>query len=76
MTNFPFFEKSAVTFLILGKKSSFFLEKIALVEISSKMMSFVDILILGHPLPPLLRGTLLNFDDFLYQLLVPKTIKI
>ena len=43
-----FFE-SAVTFLILDKKSSIFFSYQGLVEISSKMKSFVDILILGHP---------------------------
>ena len=35
-----------------------------LVEICSKMRSFVDILILGHPLPPLPRGAFKEIDHF------------
>ena len=56
--------KPGVTSRVLDEKSSKFLRKKALVEISSKMRSFVDILILGHPLPYLLRGTFLEIDNF------------
>ena len=36
---------------VLDEKSSEFLKKLVLVEISSKTRSFVDILISGHPIP-------------------------
>ena len=48
----------------LHKNLHFFLRKKALVEISSKIMSLDEIWILGYPLPPLLPGNLLHFDDF------------
>ena len=40
------------TFSILDKKYPDFLQKLVLVEISSKTRSFDDILILGDPIPP------------------------
>ena len=57
------FRKSIVTFSILDEKSSDFLQKLVLVEISSKTRSFDDILILGDPIPYLLLGTF-TFSDF------------
>ena len=49
---------------VFHKKSSFFTCQ-GLVEICSKMMSFVDIFILGHPIPYLLRVTFLILDHIL-----------
>ena len=66
--------KSAVTFLILDKKSSIFFSSQGLVEISSKMRSFVDILILDHPIPYLLRGTSINLPGFKGNPIVKITI--
>ena len=51
------------------EKSSIFLQKIDLVEISSKTGSFVEILILGHPIPYLLWGKLDFSDHFLDPIL-------
>ena len=52
-----FFGFRSLTSRVLDKNSSDFLQKLVLVEISSKTRSFVDILILGHPIPFLLLGT-------------------
>ena len=52
-----------ITFLFLDEKSSDFLQKLSIFEISSKTMSFDDILFLGHPIPYLFLGTF-KFSEF------------
>ena len=59
-----FFFRKVQTSRVFNKKSSIFFSCQGLVEICSKMRSFVDILILGHLLPPLPRGTFKEIDHF------------
>ena len=59
-----FFFQKVQTSRVLNKKSSIFFSCQGLVEISSKMRSFVDILILGHPIPYLLRGSFSEIGHF------------
>ena len=60
----PTFFQEVPTSRVFNKKSLIFFSCQGLVEISSKMRSFVDILILGHPIPYLLRGSFLEIDHF------------
>ena len=59
-----FFSRKVQPSRVFHEKSSIFFSCQGLVEICSKMRSFVDILILGHPLPPLPRGAFTEIGHF------------
>ena len=62
--NYAFFFRKVQTSRVFHEKSSIFFSCQGLVEICSKMKSFVDILILGHSLLSLLRGTFFEIGNF------------